>query len=312
MQQSLPGMHWMPGPKLLMATVEQIAGAALGFPIAHGQMPHQPAESVEHGQPFAVLRHAKWPEHIRRLAARQRIHRLADRLIALAQGLRGLFGFAAMTPGAGPAGDIARVLLLLRRQRRQALETLGRIGFLQRRVDADALVEDEAFPAIVGATTLLEVLENAPVQLQHIPETLRLHVGTGFLAADAARAEHHDGLVLQLRRQFRHGSGEIPEMIHARRHCVLERAELHLVVIAGVEQGQRTPFVEPCLELARRQLGRSAARGIDARHSEGDDLLLEAHQHPPEGLVVGVAVLGFQLLEPRDGLQSREQGTDLR
>ena len=24
MQQSLPGMHWMPGPKLLMATVEQM------------------------------------------------------------------------------------------------------------------------------------------------------------------------------------------------------------------------------------------------------------------------------------------------
>ena len=218
----------------------------------------------------------------------------------------------AVAPGAGTSGYVARVLLLLRRQRRQALETHCRVGLLQRRVHADALVEDETFTAIVRAATFLEVLENAAVQLQHIAETLRLHVGAGLLAADAAGAEHHDGFVLELGRQPRHGSRKVAEMVDADRQCILERAQLHLVVVARVEQGQRPTFIQPRFQLLRRELRRGTPRRLDARHAKGDDLLLDAHQHAPERLVRCVAEFRLKLRESLNRPQAREQGIDSR
>jgi hypothetical protein len=104
------------------------------------------------------------------------------------------------------------------------------------------------------ATALLEILEDAAIQLQHMAKALRLHVGTSLLATDTAGAEHHDGLLLQLRWQARHRSGEVAEVINACSQCILEGAQLHLVVVAGVEQGQRPPLVQPRLQLPWRQL----------------------------------------------------------
>ena len=147
MQQTLAGMHDMRGAEHLVAGIEQIAGTALLFPIARRQMAHQPAEGFEHGQALAFLRHSKRAEHIRRHAARQRIHRLADCLIAPLQRLRGLLCLAAEAPRTGSSGNIALVALLGCSQRRQALEALCRIRFLQGRVDADPLVEDETLAA---------------------------------------------------------------------------------------------------------------------------------------------------------------------
>ena len=93
------------------------------------------------------------------------------------------------------------------------------------------------------AATFLEVLEDAAVQLQHIAKTLRLHVRASLLAAYAAGAEHDDGLVLELRRQLGHGGGKVSKVVHARWQRILERAEFHLVVVARVEQGERSPLI---------------------------------------------------------------------
>ena len=181
---------------------------------------------------------------------------------------------------------------------------------MQRRVDTHALVEDETLPAIVRPAAVLEVLEDAAFQLQHIAKALRLHVGAGLLAADAARAEHDDGLVLELLRQLRHCGGKVPEMIHARGQRVLERAELHFVVIAGVEQRERPALVEPGFQLTRSELRRGTRGRIDSRHAEGDDFLLDAYQHATEGLFGGAAVFRLQLCKAGNAPKSGQHCLD--
>src|SRR5690606_16205177 len=135
-------------------------------------MPDQPAEGIQHRQAIAFLRNTQRPECLGRHTAGQWIRCRADCLMTLLQDLRRLFRLAAVAPRAGTAGYIARVLLLGRCQRRQAPEALRRIGFLQRRIDADTLVEDETLTAIMRTTAFLEVLEDAAIQLQHIAEAL--------------------------------------------------------------------------------------------------------------------------------------------
>jgi hypothetical protein len=128
----------------------------------------------------------------------------------------------------------------------------------------------------------LKILEDASIQLKHLLEPLPLEERRGLLAADATRAKGDQWDRLQLHRKTRDRSGKLPKCADMRHHGILERAKADFVVVARVEQGNRTPLVEPLLERARVQAGRGCARRVDAFHSECDDLLLDLHQHSVE------------------------------
>ena len=126
---------------------------------------------------------------------------------------------------------------------------------MQPRVYAYALIKHKAFAVVMGAAAVLKVLKNAAFQLQHVLKALRLHVGAGLLTAYTPGAEHHDGLLFKFFGKLCDGGREVAEMIHAGRPCVLKGAQLHFVVIARIEQGDRPAFIQPSLQLLRRQLG---------------------------------------------------------
>ena len=125
------------------------------------------------------------------------MHCRAHRDIARFQLFGRLLLIRAVAPWAGLARHITRIALLFRRQGRQACEALCGIRHMERRVDTDALVKDKAIALVMRAAAILEIFENTAIKLQHIAEALGLHIGASLLAADAARAEHDDGLVFQ-------------------------------------------------------------------------------------------------------------------
>src|SRR5262245_30990843 len=167
---------------------------------------------------------------------------------------RHLLGVALEAVRAGFPRDVVLVLLIRFGQRTLAVEALSGFGFVQARIHAHASVEHEALAIVVLAAALLEVFEDAAVELEHVFEALALHERPGFLAADAAGAEHHDRLLLQLRRELADAFGKVAEVIDADRQRVPESAELHFVIVARVEQRDGAAFIEPALELARREL----------------------------------------------------------
>ena len=83
-------------------------------------------------------------------------------------------------------------------------------------VDANALVEHEALARVMLAAAIFEVFQNPAVQLENLLEALALHVRPGLFAANAARAKHHDRLLLEFGRQLADGRGKIAEVIDAR------------------------------------------------------------------------------------------------
>ena len=184
---------------------------------------------------------------------------------------------------------------------------MGGFCLLQTRVKPDALIEHKAFAVVVRAAAFLKIFQDAPVELENLFETFALHERPGLFAADAARAKHDDRLLLHRGRQFANGLGEITEMIHANRQRIFERAELHLIIIARVEQRHGATFVEPPLEILGRQLGRGALGRIYALDTERYDFLLEPHQHPAERLMIGLAELGLQIFPARQAAQFGQQ-----
>ena len=151
------------------------------------------------------------------------------------------------------------------------------------------------------AAALFEILQDAAIELQDVGVALHGHERAGLLTTDAAGAEHHDRLSLELRRKFLHRGGEVSEIPDLRHDRPLERPHPDLVVVPGVEQGHRPAFVQPLLELRRRDLGRRTAGRIDAFDAEGDDLLLDLHQHALERLLGTRAFLGLDAREARHG-----------
>ena len=173
------------------------------------------------------------------------------------------------------------------------------------------MIEDETFAVVVRTAAVLEIFQDAAFELEDAFESFAFHERPGFLAANAAGAEHDDGLLLHLQGQAAHGGGEIAEMIDADGERVLERAELHFVIVARVEQGDGTALVEPPLQFLRRELGGRAPRGINAIDTERDDLFLQSHEHPGERLMLRLAELRLQILQAGQAAQLPQQQINL-
>src|SRR5690606_40219247 len=65
-------------------------------------------------------------------------------------------------------------------------------------VDRHARVEHEAVSLVAQTADLLEIVEDASVELEHVGDAFGLQPQGRFLAADAAGAKTDDGGVLQL------------------------------------------------------------------------------------------------------------------
>ena len=158
------------------------------------------------------------------------------------------------------------------------------------------------------ATHLFEILQDTAVELQHIGITLHGHERASLLAADTAGTEHHDGLRLEFGGKILNRRGEIPEIPDLRHDRPFERAHADLVFITRVEQRHRPAFVQPLLELLRRDLGGRTAGGIDAFDTESDDLLLDLHEHALERLIRTRTLLGRNTRKTRHSSDDVKDG----
>ena len=176
---------------------------------------------------------------------------------------------------------------------------------MQGRIDADALVEDETFAVVMRAAALLEIFEDAAVELENVFESGAFHEGRGFFAADAAGAERDDGLILEFGGKFGDGFGEIAEVIDAGGNGVFKSAEFNFVIVAGVQECDGTSFIEPLFERGWRNAGRGVAAGIDAFDAEGDDLFFDADEHPVERLMLALTEFEGEIGQAGDGAERR-------
>ena len=201
-------------------------------------------------------------------------------------------------------------LLVFDGERLLAGVTLGCRRFLEPRIQRHTLVEDEAVAGVMVAAALLEILQDASLQLVDLLKAFLLHERARLFAPDAAGAKHHDRLLLQLRREFPHRRRKIAEVIHADRQGVFKGAEPHLVVVSGVEERQGAPLVEPLLELLRRELRRRVIAGRHAFDAESDDLLFQFDEQSAERLVVAHALLGIEGGQQRVAAEMTDEQVD--
>src|SRR3546814_576031 len=145
----------------------------------------------------------------------------------------------------------------------------------QRRIEGDAVVEDEAAAVVALAADLFEVAEDAAVELQHVVHAVRAQPQRGLFAADAARAEAHHGGVGQRLAMRRQGLGQLGEIVDRQRQRTRERAVRDLLAIARVEQhdalaGIVVALFDPARQVRRRNRRRASAqrRGVVAAEAE--------------------------------------------
>ena len=202
------------------------------------------------------------------------------------------------------------ILLIALIKRRKAGVANGMTRLAQGRINPHPLIKDKAIAVVMLAAAFFEVFQNPAIELVDFFEALHLHEGSGFLAANSARAKHHDRLVFQLFGQLTNGIGKFPEGADLRIERAFEGAELDLIIIARVEQGHRPAFVEPTLELLRCKLGRGVGSRTNPFDAERDDLFLDPHQHAVEGLMIAVAHLWREFFQTWNRTQSCEQAID--
>ena len=132
---------------------------------------------------------------VTRRAAGQGSGRIPNRFLPLKDAQLHFLFLRFEAKRAGFAGDIAGIVLITLREWREAAETLGGIGFAQGGINADALVEDEAFAVVVRPAAFLEIFQDSAIKLMDVSEPLAFHVGACLFTTDAAGAEHHNWLV---------------------------------------------------------------------------------------------------------------------
>ncbi len=142
----------------------------------------------------------------------------------------------------------------------------------------------------------LKVFQYPAVQLIDVLKALHLHKRPRLLAADPAGTKHHHRLFLHLLRQLPDRVWKLPESADFRHYRAFESPQLDLVVVARVQQRDLAAFVQPLFQLLRRQLGRGAPARLHPLHTEGNNLLLDPHQHPAERLVITHAPLPLEIL----------------
>ena len=159
----------------------------------------------------------------------------------------------------------------------------------------DPLVKDEALalPGAVALWHLLQVFEDAALEVKHLVKASGAHEGGGFFAADAAGAEHGDyGLFAVFLSQQAtglhlcfHPLRQLGEALSLWVDRAGKSANLELVVVAGVDQhhlGLGDQFV-PLLGL---HVSARHAVGVYAVDAQGNDLFFQLDLEAIERLML--------------------------
>ena len=218
------------------------------------------------------------------------------------------------------AGDAFLVSLVREVRRRQ-----GHAAGAAQRVLADfeavfhahALVEDEALalPEAFFFGHILEVFQDPALEVVDLVQPFGFDEGGRFFAADAAGAEHGDLRRLALGLEFGAAGakpfGKFSEALGFRVDRAFERADLHLVIVAGVDHdgvgigNQRVPVL-------RRDIGADALDRVEIGLAHGDDFRLHPHLAAIEGHGVGARFLHFQIRAARQCTDMVEHRLDAR
>src|SRR5690606_30590893 len=146
---------------------------------------------------------------------------------------------------------VMRMRLVHATERRAAFGALRPLVRVQCRIQAGAPIEHEALALEMSATARGKVFLDTAFELKDLLEPGAHQEGRSCLATQAAGAEDDDRLAFRVRVQPHDRTGEDPELPDAGRHGTLERAGLHFVIVARIEERDGPTFVEPLLELAR-------------------------------------------------------------
>ena len=146
----------------------------------------------------------------------------------------------------------------------------------------DALIEHEALAveAALGFGDRFEIFEDAALEVEHLLEPLLEHIGRGLLAANAAGAEHRDLRMLG-RIEPRHVILELGKALRLGIAGIAERAELHLVVVAGIDQRHVVAADQP-VPVAGLDIGAAELARVGFGGAERHDLGLQPDLHPEE------------------------------
>ena len=175
---------------------------------------------------------------------------------------------------------------------------------LQLVIDAHPLIEDVALPLPTAALLgdLLEVLQDSALQVVDVLKALMEQIGRALLAADATGAEHRNRLGLCLLHQrpqrLLDPGGEFTKAFRPRINRPREAAHFDFVAVARVHhQGLR--IGDQGVPLLGGDIGAHLLGRLHRGAAHGDDLPLQPHLEPVEGLLLRAAELGLQ--PPRPG-----------
>ncbi len=176
---------------------------------------------------------------------------------------------------------------------------------------ADALVENIALslPETFGLGHVLKVFQDTALQVIDLGHALTQQIVRRFFAANAARAEHGDALVVEPVLVGLPPRGKIAETAGAGVDRAAEGADLDLVVIARVDHGH-IGFADQRVPVLRRDIVADAGARVDVGLAHGHDLALEADFHATEGLGLGKAFLVLQVCTAGQGAEMCEHRID--
>mmetsp|Transcript_6945 Transcript_6945/g.16764 ORF Transcript_6945/g.16764 Transcript_6945/m.16764 type:complete len:320 (+) Transcript_6945:23-982(+) len=189
------------------------------------------------------------------------------------------------------------------------------LGGAQIRGQHLALVEHEAVAVVVRAAGVLEVLQDAAIELPGGQALFGQHHGR-LLAADATGAIADDGFADQFIAMGRQRGGKVAELVQPPVDGAIEGAMIHLEAVAGVQHhdlaaGIVVALVQPACQCRRCQCRRARRLvGSDGGMVHPDDLGLDLDLEPLEGLGRAPAALGRQRVEARVGPQFGHPGVD--
>ncbi|MNN04354.1 hypothetical protein D3C81_1170790 [compost metagenome] len=234
-----------------------------------------------------------------------------DLLLPLTGAGAGLLAQAVPAVRTADARHVVLVLAIRHRHRVAAGMTLVVVTLTEIVAHGDPVVEHEAVaaPQALLRRHLLEVLEDAALEVEHLGEALAEHVAGGLLATDATGAEHRHLLVLRRVEVLLHVLGELAERLGLRVDGACEGADGHLVVVARVDQ-QHLRVGDQRIPVLRLDIGADRLARVDAGHAQGDDLLLELDLGAVERLLAAIRFLVVDVDQPRIGVQPGQQRVD--
>ena len=181
-------------------------------------------------------------------------------------------------------------------------------AFGQIAIERNALVENEALalPAIVRLPHALEIAQHPAIEMIDLIEPQFEHQGRGFLAANAAGAEHRERTFGMFPRQRPGKIRKLAKAMGARIERAGEAADFDFVAVARIDDDERR-IVEQGIPFGRRNVSSRPPVRLDVGPAQGDDFPFYLDPQTPERGRGGVGPArlepGFKTQPPLDEAQ---------